>query len=70
MPLKENVEHETVFVHGPPKPVSNAVHTRTHLVQMPPGTPAGFLVAQVLCEERTEFDAPLAEGFVTDTELN
>jgi hypothetical protein len=32
MPLEENVEHEPVFVYGPPKPVSNAVHTRTHLI--------------------------------------
>ena len=45
MPLEENVEHKTVLVHGPPKPVSNAVHTRTHLVEMPPGTPSGFPVA-------------------------
>ncbi len=50
MPLKENVEHEPVFVHGPPKPVSNAINARTHLVEMPPGTPAGFPVAQVLSE--------------------
>jgi hypothetical protein len=51
MPLKEDIEHEPEVVHGPPKPVSNAVHARTHLVEMPPGTPSGFPVAQVFSEE-------------------
>jgi len=45
MPLKEDVEHEAVLIHGPPKPVSNAIDIRTDLVEMPPGTPSGFLVA-------------------------
>jgi len=45
MPLKEDVEHEPVLIHGPPKPVSNAINIRTHLVEMPPGTPSGFPVA-------------------------
>ena len=66
MPLEENVEHEAVLVHSPPKPVSNAVNSRTHLVQMPPGTPSGFPVIQILRKEGSEFDAPFAQGFVTD----
>jgi hypothetical protein len=33
---------------------------------MPPGTPSGFPVTQVFSEEGSEFDAPLAQGFVTD----
>jgi len=45
VPLEENVEHEPVLVHGPPKPVSYAFHARTHLVEMPPGTPSGFPMA-------------------------
>ena len=56
MPLKQNVEHEAVLVHGSPQPVSNAVHARTHLVEMPPGTPSGFPVAQVFSEEGCELD--------------
>jgi hypothetical protein len=32
MPLKQNVEHEAVLVNRSPKPVSNAIHTRTHLI--------------------------------------
>ncbi len=32
MPLEENVEHEPLLVHSPPKPVSNAIDARTHLV--------------------------------------
>ncbi len=64
--LEEDVEHETVLVHGPPKPVSNAVYARTYLVEMPPGTPPGFSVTQVFSEEGFEFDTPLAEGFVEE----
>jgi len=36
MPLKQNVEYEPVLVYDHPKPVSNAVHACTHLVEMPP----------------------------------
>ena len=56
MPLEEDIEHEPVRIHGPPKPVSNAIHSRTHLVEMPPGTPSGFPVAQVFSEEGSELD--------------
>jgi hypothetical protein len=66
MLLKENVEHEPVLVHRPSKPVSNAVHARTHLVERPPGTPTGFPVAQVFSKEGSEFDTPLTEGLMTD----
>ena len=51
VPLKQDIEHEAVLVHGPPEPVSNAVNARTDLVQMPPGTPTGFPVTQVFSEE-------------------
>jgi hypothetical protein len=63
--LKQDVEHETVLVHGPPKPVSNAIDARTHLVQMPPGTPTGFPVAQIRREEGAELDTPFTEGLMT-----
>jgi hypothetical protein len=32
LPLKKNVEHETLLVYGPPQPISDAVHARTHLI--------------------------------------
>jgi len=66
MPLKEDIEHEPVLVHSPSKPVSNTIHSRTHLVEMPPGTPSGFPVAEIFSEERCEFDRPFAQGFVPD----
>jgi len=66
MPLKENALHETVLFDGSPKPVSNAIDARTDLVEMPTGTPSGFPLAQVFNEERSELDAPFANGFVTD----
>ena len=66
MPLKQDVEHEAVLVHRPPQPVSDAIDARTHLVQMPPGTPAGFLVAKLFGEEGRELDTPFAQRLVTD----
>ena len=45
VPLKKDVKHESVLVHCSPEPVSDAIHARTHLVEMPPGTPTGFPVA-------------------------
>ena len=46
--------------------MSDAIHRRADLVQKPAGTPAGFALAQAICEERAEFDTPFAESFVTD----
>jgi len=66
MPLEENVEHETVLVHGPSKPMANTVHARTHLVEMSSGTPTGFPMAQFFDEERSELYAPFAEGLVEE----
>ena len=66
MPLKENIKYEPVLVYGPPKPVSNAVHACTHLVDMPPGIPSGLPAVQVLSEKRSKLDIPLAENLVTD----
>ena len=65
MLLKEDIEYEPVLVYSPPKPVSNAIHVCTHLVDMPPGAPSGLPVAQVFREEGSEFYAPLAQSFVT-----
>ena len=48
------------------KPVSDAIDARTHLVQMPLGTPPEFLVTQVFCEQWTELDAPFAESFMAN----
>jgi hypothetical protein len=63
--LKKNIEHETVLIYGPPQPMPDAVNARTHLVQMPPGTPTGFPVAQVCREEGTELDTPFTEVLMT-----
>ena len=66
VPLKQDVEHEAVLVHRTPQPVSDAVDARTHLVQMPPGTPPGFPVAKLFGEEGRELDTPFAQRLVTD----
>ena len=44
----------------------DAIDARTDLVQMPPGTPTGFPVAQVFSEEGSELDTPLAEGLMAN----
>jgi len=46
--------------------VSNAIDTRTHFIERPPGTPTGFPVAKAFNEKSAELDAPLAEGLVAD----
>ena len=63
MPLEEDVEHGPVLIDSPPEPIGYPTHDHVHFVQMPPGTPAGFPVTQVLCELVTEIDAPDADGF-------
>lgn len=71
MPLKENIEHETVLVDRSPQPMPDAIHRCAYLVQVPAGTPSGFPLAQFLRKERAEFDAPLAKSLVAhlDTAL-
>jgi len=66
VPMKEDIEHEAVLVAGSPGPVTDAIDARTDLVQKPAGTPAGFSLAQVFREERTEFDIPFAQRLVAD----
>jgi len=55
-----------VLVHSSPKPVSTALDGRTHLVEMPPGTPPGSPVAQVFSEEGSKLNIPFAKCFVAD----
>lgn len=64
--LQENVEHGTLFIHCPPQPMFHSTNDNMHLIQMPPGTPSGFPVTQLLGQEWGELDVPLAEGFVAD----
>jgi len=66
VPLKQDIEHEPVLVNCSPEPMSDAVDARTDLVEMPPGTPSGFPMAEVFREKGFEVDAPLAQGFVAD----
>ena len=66
VPLEENIEHEAVLVNSSPEPVANAIDTRAHFIEVPPGTPPGSLVAQFLSEEGAEFDTPFVEGLVEE----
>ena len=71
MPLKENIEHETLLVDRSPQPMPDAIHRCAYLVQVPAGTPTRFPLGQFLRKERAEFDAPLAKSLVAhlDTAL-
>ena len=64
--LKEHVQHCTVFIDGSPQPVCNAPDVCVHFVEIPPGTPSGFPVAQSLDKQIAELDAPRANGFAGD----
>ena len=48
------------------EPVLDAIDARTHLVQMLPGTPAGFPVAKLFGEEGRELDTPSAQRLVEE----
>lgn len=61
--LKEDVQHSAMLVYGPPQPVGDASDIHMHFVEMPPGTPSGFPMAQALGEQVTEGDAPGADRF-------
>ena len=58
--LKKNVEHSSLFIHRPPKPVYDTPDDNAHFIQMPAGTTSGFPLAQLLREEWGKFDVPLA----------
>ena len=66
MPLKKNIEHETVLVYRAPQPMPDTIYRRTDFIQVPLGTPAGFPVTQFVGKQGTEFDAPLTECLVAD----
>ncbi len=66
VPLEENIKHEAVLVNSSPEPVANAIDTRAHFIEVPPGTPPASLVAQSFREEGSEFYAPFAEGLVEE----
>jgi hypothetical protein len=66
VPLKQDIEYEAVLVHRSPKPVLNTIDSGADFIKKPAGTPAGFPLAQIFSEERSELHAPFAEGFMAD----
>ena len=62
--LQQDIEHDSVLVHGPPQPVTDTADGRTHLVHVPPGTLSGFPVTQLFSNERRKFDVPLPQRVV------
>jgi hypothetical protein len=57
VPLKQDIEHETVLIYSPSYPMSDAINARAQLVQMPPKTPQ---------RRGAGFEKPFADGVVTD----
>ena len=66
VPLKENIDHKAMLVYSPPEPVTNAIDTGAHFIEVPPGTPPGFSVAQFFREEGSKLYAPLAQRLVEE----
>jgi hypothetical protein len=64
--LQQDVEHDPVFVHGSPQPVTDTANCRTDFVHLPPGTPLGFPVTQHFSNERREVDVPLPQRVAAD----
>lgn len=62
MALKGNVQDNAVFINGLPQPVGDATNVHVHFIEVLPGTPSGFPMAQTLGEEVAELDAPGANG--------
>ena len=64
--LEKYVEHSALIVHRSPKPMFDSTDDNVHFIKMPPGTPTGFPVTQLLGQEWGEFDVPLAERFMAN----
>ena len=63
MPLKENVEHEPVLVHGPPEPVSNAIDARAYARPYAIGNPVGVQGGAVLRRREVRILCTIRGGF-------
>ncbi len=66
MRLDEHIEHGTVLVHSAPAGVTFSLTRDTDCVEMPWVAESSLAMPQFFGERRTEFQAPLAYGFVTD----
>lgn len=61
VPLKDNVQHDAMFINRPPQPVGDAAYVHMHFVEVLLGTPSGFPVTETLGEHVAELDAPAAD---------
>jgi hypothetical protein len=62
--LNQNIEHDTVLVHGAPKIMKDTVDPDEHLVQIPLVSRLRPAASDPFREARAEFQAPAAHGFV------
>ena len=65
--LDENIKDLTVLVHGPPQVVTLPLNRDTDFVEMPDIAESPLAIPQSFGERWTEFQTPLAHGFVTDS---
>ena len=66
MLLNENIKHVTVLVHCTPEIMTLPLNRDKDLVEMPRVASSSLVMPQLLGKRGTEFEAPLAHGFVTD----
>jgi len=62
--LNQDIEHNTVLVHGAPEVLKHAVDPDEHFVEKPFVTRPWPTAPDPFGEARTEFRAPTAHGFV------
>jgi hypothetical protein len=64
--LDENIKHITVLVHSTPEVVTLPLNRDKDFVEMRRITESPLAMPQLLGKGRTEFQAPLTDGLVTD----
>ena len=62
--LNENIEHDTILIHGTPKILLPAVDSDEEFVQIPGITEASLFLLKTSGIVGPEFPAPLSDGFL------
>ena len=62
--LDQNIEDETILIHGTPQVMLNALDPDEHLVEMPFIARTGTTAAQTIGKALAEFLAPASHGLV------
>jgi hypothetical protein len=64
--LDQDIQHFSVLIHGPPQIMTLPPDCDEYLVELPRVAWAPLAMPQLLGKGRTEFQAPLPHGFITN----